>query len=946
MPKEPKVTGLSPNEGPPGTKVTIRGENLGTGATDLTGLTICGVNCLLTAEWVSPSKITCKTGLCKGKGEVIVTTRSGGLGTCTVTFRGYVMQTGPLEESAVWIDESTTTDKRGRSKSSSALFRKNEDPLGMSMEGKGKFPIDQLEEMFPEGSGDPSNDKFLSEWFLIENHHHTSFEDLKTGLSYLKRKSTQRSEGPLAFMKGNLTSIMDCQDALAVQQGQWMKATSAEDTMHQDLLKDESTSEGGSITEKLETLLNNANEKANAMYQDVLGRKDKADATRNALNVLQRFRFLFSLPGSIERNIQNGDYDIVINDYAKAKSLFADTEVQMFKRVYLEVEKQIETFRGELTEKLMQLPSSLDEQTKLIRYLMDLGAPGDPAWDCLVNQHRWLLQLLFSCKEEHIKQAQTIPSVAGSEGDTPSHTPLKYRPSVGTPGSVFTPGHSSVKRIPSFGSTQSPDQAGWKFKTPQRVQFVDDLTDVLLENFPDLWKLWEGYSTGSLLNETAEKADVANQEKETRFKKMVKEVMSVYSKLLRAAFLPQSLSSLPKEERAKYGVWPEGKYDNMAHWLPQFVRTIRSCNSTLSGMNLPDETTHDVRDVAQDTRVHCVTTLLQQATEDVKALNDRETWTVERDDRGGITTLPLLFENIITELIQHLKEVVQSRAEESEIFRRADTRMKVSKLCEDMLSAFSDTMDQLAFRTETEAEATPTSQQPSSGHDELTSPSEHIPPLERRLVTVLSNCSHTREKVLPKLIDLLEKNGYPEVQKVQKGSQSCFSALDEKLFDAYLEQKADPLVGALEPGVYAGYFMWDDCLPPRGVRNYVKEALMNLIAVHAEVFSISPLLVERVLSRLLQALAEEMLRLMECVTEWSANGANQARLELCALQDALALYKTPESSKSFHDALQMVPPVTSAADRKNLEELMNKFKSNMQLQLTCFRSDSLKRTLV
>eukprot|EP00058_Branchiostoma_floridae_P027001 XP_002612492.1 hypothetical protein BRAFLDRAFT_214268 [Branchiostoma floridae] len=920
MPKEPKVTGLSPNEGPPGTKVTIRGENLGTGATDLTGLTICGVNCLLTAEWVSPSKITCKTGLCKGKGEVIVTTRSGGLGTCTVTFRGYVMQTGPLEESAVWIDESTTTDKRGRSKSSSALFRKNEDPLGMSMEGNCN-EVSVYICSIP-GSGDPSNEKFLSEWFLIENHHHTSFDDLKTGLSYLKRKSSQRSEGPLAFMKGNLTSIMDCQDALAA--------------MHQDLLKDESTSEGGSITEKLETLLNNANDKANAMYQDVLGRKDKADATRNALNVLQRFRFLFSLPGSIERNIQNGDYDIVINDYAKAKSLFADTEVQVFKRVYLEVEKQIETFRGQLTEKLMQLPSSLDEQSKLIRYLMDLGEPGDPAWDCLVNQQKWLLQLLFSCKEEHIKQG-----LCYSQATFPMLLCLqRFLISLHLPS-----GHSSVKRMPSFGSTQSPDQAGWKFKTPQRVQFVDDLTDVLLENFPDLWKLWEGYSTGSLLNEAAEKTDVANQEKESKFKKMVEEVMSVYSKLLRAAFLPETLSSLPKEQRAKYGVWPEGKYDNMAHWLPQFVRTIRSCNSTLSGMNLPDETTHDVRDVAQDTRVHCVTTLLQQATEDVKALNDRETWTVERDDRGGITALPLLFENIITELIQHLKEVVQSRAEESEIFRRADTRMKVSKLCEDMLSVISLGL------------GPPLPTQPPSTFPGTLLGLEtgstflihglHVHFQERRLVTVLSNCSHTREKVLPKLIDLLEKNGYPEVQKVQKvGTNICFSALDEKLFDAYLEQKADPLVGALEPGVYAGYFMWNDCLPPRGVRNYVKEALMNLIAVHAEVFSISPLLVERVLSRLLQALAEEMLRLMECVTGWSADGAIQARLELCALQDALALYKTPESSKSFHDALQMVPPVKSAADRKNLEELMNKFKSNMQLQLTCFRSDSLKRTLV
>lgn len=33
--------------------------------------------------------------------------------------------------------------------------------------------------------------------------------------------------------------------------------------------------------------------------------KVRADATRNALTVLQRYRFLFSLPKNIEKNIKN-----------------------------------------------------------------------------------------------------------------------------------------------------------------------------------------------------------------------------------------------------------------------------------------------------------------------------------------------------------------------------------------------------------------------------------------------------------------------------------------------------------------------------------------------------------------------------------------------------------------------------------------------------------------
>lgn len=38
MAPPPVVTGLSPKEGPPGTKVTIRGEFLGSKASDLVGV--------------------------------------------------------------------------------------------------------------------------------------------------------------------------------------------------------------------------------------------------------------------------------------------------------------------------------------------------------------------------------------------------------------------------------------------------------------------------------------------------------------------------------------------------------------------------------------------------------------------------------------------------------------------------------------------------------------------------------------------------------------------------------------------------------------------------------------------------------------------------------------------------------------------------------------------
>jgi exocyst complex component 2 len=189
MAPPPVVTGLSPNEGLPGTRITIRGENFGSKPTDLIGLSICGFDCLLSAEWKTPNKIIAISGPVKGKGEVIVTTRYGGVGTCSVTFKGYHETIGPMKESAVWVEETTPLFVWGRHSLSPSSYQQ-EDPLGLSVEGnEKKFPEEDLMSYFPEKSGDIAANNFSAGWFLLENHHATSFNDLQAGyleILYLK----------------------------------------------------------------------------------------------------------------------------------------------------------------------------------------------------------------------------------------------------------------------------------------------------------------------------------------------------------------------------------------------------------------------------------------------------------------------------------------------------------------------------------------------------------------------------------------------------------------------------------------------------------------------------------------------------------------------------------------------------------------------------------------
>ncbi|XP_037325484.1 exocyst complex component 2 isoform X1 [Pungitius pungitius] len=904
----PLVTGISPKEGAAWTKVTIRGENLGTGPADLVGLSICGHNCLLTAEWMSASKIVCRVGPAKDdKGEIIVNTKSGGLGTSTVSFKLIRPERiGILDQSAVWVDEMNYYDMRtDRNKGISPLSLRPSNPLGIDID-KGKLPQKDIELTFPGMSGDFTSENFSATWYLIENHMGSSFEQLKMAANNLKKQATKKNEGSLAYVKGGLSTFFEAQDALAA--------------IHQRLEFDGTERVEGSMTQRLENILNRASDTADTLFQEVLGRKDKADSTRNALNVLQRFKFLFNLPLNIERNIQKGDYDVVINDYEKAKSLFGNTEVPVFKKVYAEVEMRIGALRSLLLEKLLQTPSTLHDQKRYIRYLSDLHAPGDPAWQCIYAQHKWILQLMQNCRDEFISGQRVGVGALDQEGDTPgsalgrlSHT-------------------ASLKR---GGSQRTTRASTWRFETPQQVQFVEKLSDVVIGQLPNFWKLWISYVNGSLFSETGEKSgQVEKSKKNARqrqndFKKMIEEMINRLVKLVRGALLP---TTLPQGELSFYGGW-ENKTELTGAWLTQIIHIVRACHEALSTLEIPNDLLQVIQDLLLELRVHCLMVTLLHTTDDVKGLAEKENWVV---DNEGITSLPSQFEQCMVLMLQSLKEPLEIKPGEINVLQLDQVQDQATELSVNIMKVFINCLEQLSTKRDI-----------YTSHDisvDLSSPDRFTgvhegfsPTSEQRLLIILSNCQYLERRTLLNLANHFEKHGLTGTEKITRVSVDAVRELDRKLFEAYIERRADPISGSLEPGIYAGYFDWRDCRTPTGVRNYLKEALVNIITVHAEVFTVSKDLVPRVLSKIVESVADEMCRLMQCVSSFSKNGSLQARLELCALRDAVATFLNSDSSASFEVALGALPQLQSGADKKLLEELLNKFKSSMQLQLTCFQ---------
>ena len=119
------------------------------------------------------------------------------------------------------------------------------------------------------------------------------------------------------------------------------------------------------------------------------------------MTALYPFRFLFSLPKSITQNIHSGDIDMVVNDYERTKSLFTGGEVQVFQKVLLEVTRLVADFRRELRDRLTTLPSTIEEQRRIVRYLIQLDYSGDPGWEALEHMFHWIRNLVELIRDRY-----------------------------------------------------------------------------------------------------------------------------------------------------------------------------------------------------------------------------------------------------------------------------------------------------------------------------------------------------------------------------------------------------------------------------------------------------------------------------------------------------------------------------------------------------------------
>ncbi|VUZ54897.1 unnamed protein product, partial [Hymenolepis diminuta] len=804
-----QVTGISPVEGVPGTKLTLRGEYFGQSALDLTHVFVGGIDVSPSARWFSSRKLSVITPLGIGELEIVVVTKSGGIGTSELTYIQHVDQKiGPQEQVSYWPEDERrrcpAIIERG---SGVAKQEGGGDVVDASLAATGLPPAElarlgiplsdtALMKIYPHTGNvllsEPDFDPML---FLLKYYKNASFEDLVMARNNFSRSiSESGAHDSSSIIKANLYLIFRCLEGLEdlriemkrsnVPGGTDYKLSDLSVVYAPDEVgqKGKSKPKEGTVETRLEKKLTDSWNQGYDLFKDVLHCREAANSARNVLSIMERFSFLFRLPESIRKTIKQGEYNLVVNDYKRAKALFATSDNGAFQRVFTEIETVVANFRETLKSELLQVPIDVDEAIKRIKCLEQLDVDYDPYWRCAEAFKNWLIEQLRIYQKRYQDETKPPPETPKSPTQPIMRSNLQNR----------------------MGKQQLT------------IQLVKQVCSLLSTQCVQLWRLQIICSAASPKVKTSSERGDGQQSLQAKYQNANIEVIHLLANCIREAVLqPASIGTL---ETIQSG------------WASTCVQEFRNCCLSLPLDIVPRDVQSVLRRLSYDLRRHAVRDVLRTSQTTTESLHFKENWEVEVTDNGGsITQLPLAYENVVAESLSRCRTLMSSRTSlEDSLFEAPEYHERFSQSFADVMVGFLSTLQHLAEQIELSISRQSTSvdatQDGSGGSAEVTGSQRSIVAQARGVLLLVNNADWAARHANSRAFSAYASAGFANVEDLRTRVSNGWSAATEKLIDLYVRIRSTYLCGPLSKEV----------TPDIALQSAIITALCNLSHIHSE----------------------------------------------------------------------------------------------------------------
>jgi hypothetical protein len=195
----------------------------------------------------------------------------------------------------------------------------------------------------------------------------------------------------------------------------------------------------------------------------------------------------------------------------------------------------------------------------------------------------------------------------------------------------------------------------------------------------------------------------------------------------------------------------------------------------------------------------------------------------------------------------------------------------------------------------------------SSGGSSTVSHGDFMSFLAKRVLVVHGNVCFSMDMLLPaiwaRFLEILPEKVHDLLQPAFDDILDLVDALEGLLVARYIRDKTLELNPLLHSGFFTCGVDWATVGPPKEIRSYLLNILLQFVSTHHELGLICRDDSERILEGILEALSAKVLEHVKEIEEFSADGATLLRVEMQFLSDKLELYLDDVSEANF-DAIE------------------------------------------
>lgn len=797
-----------------------------------------------------------------------------------------------------------------------------------------------------------SSKSFDPKAFLTAVHPNATYQDLAAAVNNLRNAIDSRSEAIRVLVEDNFdrfVAVKSNADALYAE-------------MQSGLLEEQNEF----ASKRLRETLKQASQKAGQVFLPVLENDSKATKLRTTLNVFDRSKFFFNLPGSLAEQISAGRYDAALRDYKKGQFLIegrlstlfglpaqasssngSGTDAQQRRiadRVWGAVERVMGDMRAALMSRLQDGEASVEEQEKTLEMLLELNIADDPVWVYLDSQHS---HVLAKMKATHDKRVVLIE-------DLRERLPLDTADQNQITANLFECVCALETKSAEATLSKGPAHEVWQ----ATLDYVKSVSEITLAALPSFWRIGKAFMEGKFKktsNTSSTNLSTGTRRSPTQCRTMALDIVRQYISLISEHFklsdmavstmTPSASGQMPSSFLS-----PGANSVSTAHWLQLILKEIVECSREIGEMEIGGDAASMLKELIDGARWTFGDALCMLWLRDSKIFHTLETWVTDPSNRSTTLYLPRMhfFQKHNTTAAFKIAggaDLGPNRQDSKQRPVPAVFTSKISKTFLDSLYAFLDGLAHLASPEYTFTQTLARSE--TRGKPNPISAPVDLTNVDVRILLVLSNLGYLSRSLIPSMINQLEAAFGTSIASERRTLVEVVSQIDKALFDAFVKDKISHLTKIMRHGILESGLDWYETPRPTEVRAYIYEALTYLVQIHAQISEVARQVLDRTLNAIVDEIVQDALGCFKQVKRFGMGGMLRATLEIEFFHQTLMRFCTPAAAKTLTEIYETISRAYQrrpghAEDLQQeldgVKKTLNDTRRATQIEFLCFKA--------